>query len=456
MTSSGHIQRVVVLGGGIAGLSAAVGLSRRADQVVLLERDHYSSSDEVRLHTAHGAHAHILLAGGLSRLSALIPELPSWMDAAGRPEGDLCLHTRVAYEGRWLPKVRSGIPVRPCTRGEVESLLLRKARSCPNLQIVEGARVEGFLGDTRVEGVRYSGPSETQDLRAELVVDATGRASPSHRWIAEKCRQPIVEQIVDAGVVYSSAWFEVSHEIPDDWIVMATLPAVPTSPRMGIVVRFAGGRLLCSSAAYGRPKAPQSHAELLQQLRDHCAPELQRLLAAGRPTSAILTYGNTQNRWRRYGRLDGFPDGLVALGDAVCSLNPRYGQGMTVAALSVDCLLRTFDDYILKYKNLIGFSHNFQKRLEQALQIPWQMALLEDRGWASILSGRTLSHGERWVQAGVQRVLTTAFSDIDTYIRFMKVAHLLEPPTALLSYATVAKIVAGGQPTGAAPPQIGL
>jgi 2-polyprenyl-6-methoxyphenol hydroxylase-like FAD-dependent oxidoreductase len=397
----------------------------------------------VRPHTPHGAHVHILLAGGLVSLCRLVPKLPGWLDEMGMPEGDLTHHARVAFEGRWLPRARSGIPIRTCTRSTVEHLLRRNVGERTNVRVLDDCKVEGLVGRGRVRGARVSRGGTEEELAADLVVDATGRSSPTSRWLEEAGVREVEELTVDAGVTYASAWFDPPAEIADDWTLLATLPSIPRDVRMGVAIRFGPGRMLCSSIAYGRQKSPQTHEELVAGMADLPAPQLHRLMRASKPTSDIVVYGNTQNRWRRYGRLPWFPDGLVVLGDAVCSLNPRYGQGMTVAAMSAEQLEQELAAQLATGKGLDGFSHRFQKSLERVLTVPWQIALMEDQAWVTTLSGAPPTLGQRIALAGSQRVLKTAFTDIDTYIRFMRVAQLLDAPTKMLAPRTLAKIAAG-------------
>lgn len=438
-------RHAVVLGGGIAGLAAAANLIRHFERVTLVERDRYPTDPQVRAHTPQGAHAHILLAGGLVSLSRLFPELPAWLDEAGLVEGDLTHHTRVAYNGRWLPRARSGIPIRTCTRADVEHLLLRNARRFEAITLLDGCKVEGLLGRERARGVRVTEGGATREIEADLVVDAMGRGSPSARWLEDAGFSRVEEVTVNAGVVYASAWFEPPDDIADDWAVLATLPAIPHDPQMGILVRLGPGRMLCSAVRYGNRKAASTPGELVASMEGLCVPEIHRLLRASKPTSDVVAFGNTQNRLRRFGKLPRFPDGLVILGDAACSLNPRYGQGMTVAVLSVERLDRALTEFVAAHGSLDGFSRFFQKSLEQTLVVPWQIALMEDRAWMSVMSGAAPSLPQRIALAGSQRVLDTAFSDIDTYIRFMRVAHLLDSPSKMLAPGTLAKIARGGR-----------
>lgn len=451
-------RRALVLGGGIAGLSAAIVLARHFDEVTLVERDRYSEDvTAVRPHTPQGAHAHVLLAGGLVALSRLIPHLAAWFDEMGVAEGDLTHHTRVAFEGRWLPKARSGIPIRVCTRSDVEHLLRRHLATLPNVTVRDGCKVEGLIGRERAGGARVSWGSESEELCADLVVDALGRGSPALRWLGEIGVSGVDEQVVDGGIVYASAWFDLPASIDDDWSVLAALPSIPNDARLGVIARFPSGKMICSLVEYGRPKAPANCDELVDRFGAVSVSEIYRLLRISKPISDVSLHGNTHNRLRRFGRLPSFPDGLVVLGDAVCCLNPRYGQGMTVAAMSAERLDHELSRHFSEHRTLDGFSRRFHRSLERMLIVPWQIALMEDRAWVASLSGQTPPLPQRAALFGAQRLLHAAMTNIDTYIRFMRVAQLLDSPAVMLEPRTIARIARGGgaQPAKDDAPSIG-
>jgi 2-polyprenyl-6-methoxyphenol hydroxylase-like FAD-dependent oxidoreductase len=441
-------RRAVVLGGGIAGLSAAGVLARHFEEVTVVERDPYPDTPNVRPHAPQGAHIHVLLAQGLKVLSRLIPDLTGWLDEMGLREGDLTHHVRLAYGGSWLPKARSNIPFRPCTRPEIEHLLRRDVERRPTINVLSDHKAQSLVGQARIRGVRVSSGDAEFELEADLVVDAMGRAAPSIKWLDAAGVAAVQEESLDAGVIYASCLFEPPAGIDDDWMLIAVSGRVPSEPLMGAVMRLSPDRMLCALIGYGRPKPPRDAEELVARSADLCVPELHRLLRGSKPLSDVTVFGNTHNRWRHYGRLPWFPDGLVSIGDAVCTLNPRYGQGMTVAALSADLLDEKLSQYAKDRGHLNGFAHHFQRHLEDVLKVPWQMALMEDRLWESAFSGKAPGLAERLLMKVSERVLKAVFTDIDTYIQFMRVSHLIDAPTAMLTPRILSAIARGGARRG--------
>jgi len=113
------------------------------------------------------------------------------------------------------------------------------------------------------------------------------------------------------------------------------------------------------------------------------------VLARANPLSSILRYGSTPNRMMHFEAVTDWPQGLVALGDSVCTLDPYFGLGMTLAARGAALLRRC-----LEQEGGVAFSAiGFQRQLAELNAEPWQRATgrVADRA-ASMDANSRLGH----------------------------------------------------------------
>jgi 2-polyprenyl-6-methoxyphenol hydroxylase-like FAD-dependent oxidoreductase len=140
------------------------------------------------------------------------------------------------------------------------------------------------------------------------------------------------------------------------------------------------------------------------------------------------------------------PDGLVVLGDALCSFNPIYGQGMTTAALAADTLgeVLAAEPAPLASAAARGASSRIQQALARVIDMPWLLTTTEDLRSPEAAGERPL-----WVPLVnwyTARVHARSRVDPDVFRRFLEVMHLIEPPSALFRPAAVWRILTGGTP----------
>jgi 2-polyprenyl-6-methoxyphenol hydroxylase-like FAD-dependent oxidoreductase len=145
------------------------------------------------------------------------------------------------------------------------------------------------------------------------------------------------------------------------------------------------------------------------------------------------------NLRHHYEGMRAFPEGLLVMGDAICSFNPIYGQGMTSSALQaqvLDCCLRE-----RQTGDLSGMWRGFFRQVARVVDIPWQLAAGEDFRYPEVEGVRP--RGTALINAYVAQVHRATHHDPVVFSAFLKVMNLIEPPTSLFRPHIVRRVLAG-------------
>lgn len=442
-------HHVVVVGGSMAGLFAARVLCESFGRVTVVERDTFPEGPKFRKGVPQSRHQHIFLPRGRQIAERLFPGIEAELISSGAELMD------VAQSGIWLtpagpaPRFHSEVAFIGCTRDLIEWTVRGRVTSLPSVRFLERTDVTELLPGSggRVAGVKLrsrdrNGAGSEEPLHADLVVDASGRGSKVPRWLRELGYSPPEETTVNAHPGYATRLFERTED-PDrgpgrDWkfVLVQTVP--PSHNRGGVLSPVEGGRWMCSLIGLGGEHPPtdeEGYMEFARSLRD---PTLYEAIKDAKAVSPIHGYREIENKRRHYEKLPRQPDNLLVIGDAACSFNPIYGQGMTTAALGAEtlegCLRGSIND------SVGGLSRRFQKKLAEANSAPWLLATGEDlrvRG----AEGGTAHLSIRLTHRYMDRVLALSLRDRAIRRTFLEVFGMLKPPSALFGPVVVAKVL---------------
>jgi flavin-dependent dehydrogenase len=138
----------------------------------------------------------------------------------------------------------------------------------------------------------------------------------------------------------------------------------------------------------------------------------------------------------RYERLARFPAGFLVVGDAVCSFNPIYGQGMSVAALEALMMRGHLERGIEPQPN------RWFRDLARVIDVAWDMSAGGDLVFPGVPGRRTLK--SRLLGAYLARLHAAAAHDAELAAAFIRVAGLVAPPQSLLHPSVVLRVLRKG------------
>ena len=430
-----------MLGASLAGLAVAAALAERFHRVTIVERDSLRRADTYRRGVPQGRHLHILLPAGRVGLAALLPGVVDDLRARDARVIDTT-QVRFHIAGGSLLLDDADLDIVSATRPLLESVVRDRVRAQPGVRFLEGQDARGLLttpDQRRVTGVRL-GPrdSNAEDaLAGDLVVDATGRSSRSPQWVAELGYPAPEEERLQVGVHYTTRLFRRKPgDIEGCQAAVVTIP--PGDRRGGALLAVEGDRWLVTLVGLMGERPPADLDGFVRYAGSLWVGDLHDVVAAAEPLGEASTGGFPNYVRRRYDRLRRFPGRYVVTGDAMCSLNPVYAQGMTVAIGDATALGQVLDRH-----GLDGVGPHFFQYTRPIVDAAWTMATGADLGYPAVQGPRPV----RWrlMNAYINRLLRVAHRDPVVAKAFMAVNGMVAPPQHLMGPRIVSRVFMGGR-----------
>ncbi|MEU4380872.1 FAD-dependent oxidoreductase [Micromonospora echinofusca] len=428
----------VVIGASMGGLLTARALTEAYERVTLVDRDLLPERADSRRGVPQGRQLHVLLTRGRQAFEELLPGISAELAARGVPTVDLHEQVHWYNNGHRMRRAPSPLFALGVSRPLLEQVVRERVAALPGVRIVSDCEVAGLtttVDRRRVTGVRlHPRDGEPTTVAADLVVDAGGRGTRSPVWLAELGYRPAPEERVKVGVTYLTRTYRREpHHL--EGLLGALTNAVPGQPRGGIVAVQEQGRFAVALSGMLGEEPPADDEGMTAFAETLAAPQIAELLRTAQPEGPPATMKFPASVRRRYERLRRFPAGYLVVADAVCSFNPVYGQGMTVAALEALLLRR------LLRRSPDRLARRFFRGAARLIDGPWSIAVGTDLRFPEVPGRR--SPRVRLVNAYVGRLHAAATRDPALGAAFLRVVNLVDPPTRLLSPPVLLRVLRG-------------
>ncbi len=434
------MARAIVVGAGIAGLTASLALARRGHRVTLVEKDVRPVATDPDLvvsvwnrpGTPQGLLPHGFVALGRNLLRDRATDVFEALRQAG---------AREHYVGRLLPHGEriegdEDLYVMLCRRPIFEWVLWETVARDPNIEILDDTAVAElvFTSDDRPPRVRGVRTRTGIALESDLVIDASGRRSRIRSMLHDAGVHMPDERTGECNMVYYARYFDRmprTREIEGKWLFG---PRVEL-PYGLVMVHLADARTFSVTFT-----VPTWDAELRALKDEHAWTAAVAAMPGMRawtdldvalPISDVLGMGGLRNVLRPFVADDGTPVvlGVLPVGDALCHTNAAYGWGASLGIAHAFAVVDALDAHGDDANALV---RDYHARVWRTAESRYRASVEQDALRSSSWRGEPPATKGVAYGARMRELSPAMFADARVFRAVVRCALLLDPPEAIV------------------------
>ena len=220
----------------------------------------------------------------------------------------------------------------------------------------------------------------------------------------------------------------------DTWACL--MLAVPPGLRASYLTPVDGRLWLATMYGRAGDFAPRDSDGFVEWTKGLAHPCIHERLIRAKPASQLRSFNIPKGIWRRFDKMDRFPDAILPLGEVFTAFNPMYGQGISLAASQAMAINKA----LAKNNKSSSYEKLRQDYFDGCFdmnQTGWNVMETRDFAYDSTKGSRPPDIQKKWRLGEVVRDL--AETNEEVHELSVRVTHLLESPSALIEHPLVAK-----------------
>lgn len=443
--TQGKTQRAIIIGGSMGGLLTARTLSKYFTEVLIIEKDELPEKPVDRLGTPQGFHPHRFTPRLKMILDRLFPGYNDVLLENGAPTTLNKYVCQVNHYGKFLIEPGQENET-TCSRALLEWTIRGFVKKLPNVQFLVKHDVLGLQASSDasiITGVHVRDRTSKQEksLSADLVLDVSGRRSKLDSWLQQLGYQVPEPDRLKVSLAYSTRRFRIPTALAEKWDVIriAGHPSTNTFTGVFSTIENEVAEVLLYGLGGKYPTIkPEKYLEAAEGLADPSIAEVMKQLE---PITAPKGFQVPELIRQRFEKMEKWPAGLLVLGDALCHVDPIFGQGITMASIEVEMLEACIEEQQNDPRS--NFEHHVLSRIQDAIEPGWWLNCVADISWPGVEYVGEPLKGIEFASKYLELYLkhATAGQNLQQYGMYWAVNTLLFSPKVLFNPETIATVM---------------